>query len=83
EAEFSLAEELRSFLRGHAAALDPATTMALLSAHGRSEEALFYATLVEDYDRVLAHHANKGSDHRAALEVLRKVRFKRRRGLGY
>lgn len=75
EAETSLAEELKSFLRGYASALDPATTMALLSKHGRGEEALFYATLVEDYDRVLAHHANGNSvDHKSALEVLRKVR---------
>ena len=80
EAEFSLAEELRAFLRGHAAALDPSTTMSLLSAHGRSEEALFYATLVQDYERVLAHHASsnsnssgKGPDYKAALDVLRKV----------
>lgn len=73
DAEFSLAEELRSFLRGHSAALDPATTLALLSTHGRAEEALFYATLVEDYDRVLAHHANNGPDYKAALDVLRKV----------
>ncbi|CAM9400946.1 unnamed protein product [Scytosiphon promiscuus] len=76
EAETSLAEELKSFLRGYASALDPATTMALLSKHGRSEEALFYATLVEDYDRVLAHHANgNGADHKSALEVLRKAPF--------
>lgn len=47
--------------------------MALLSKHGRGEEALFYATLVEDYDRVLAHHASHGPDHKAALEVLKKV----------
>ncbi|CAN0204883.1 unnamed protein product, partial [Hapterophycus canaliculatus] len=74
EAETSLAEELKSFLRGYASALDPATTMALLSKHGRGEEALFYATLVEDYDRVLAHHANgHDADHESALEVLRKV----------
>jgi len=81
KAEFSLAEELRSFLRAHAATLDPATTMALLSAHGRSEEALFYATLVQDYERVLAHHANNGPDYKAALDVLRKARgvgFERR-----
>lgn len=77
EAEFSLAEELRAFLRGNVAALDPATTMALLSNHGRGEEALFYATLVEDYDRVLAHHASsRGTlDHKAALQVLRMVRW--------
>lgn len=75
EAEFSLAEELRAFLRGNVAALDPATTMTLLSNHGRGEEALFYATLVEDYDRVLAHHASSHGtpDHKAALEVLRMV----------
>lgn len=48
--------------------------MALLSKHGRGEEALFYATLVEDYDRVLAHHASHGPDHKAALDVLKKVR---------
>ncbi|CAN0577054.1 unnamed protein product, partial [Ectocarpus sp. 12 AP-2014] len=73
EAENSLAEELKSFLRDYSSALDPATTMNLLSKHGRGEEALFYATLVEDYDRVLAHHASHGPDHKAALEVLRKV----------
>ncbi|CAN0327884.1 unnamed protein product, partial [Ectocarpus sp. 4 AP-2014] len=73
EAENSLAQELKSFLRDYSSALDPATTMNLLSKHGRGEEALFYATLVEDYDRVLAHHASHGPDHKAALEVLRKV----------
>eukprot|EP00752_Nemacystus_decipiens_P004533 g4139.t2 len=77
QAEVSLAEELRAFLRGNVAALDPATTMALLSGHGRGEEALFYATLVEDYDRVLAHHASSHGtpDHKAALEVLRMAPF--------
>ncbi|CAM9937676.1 unnamed protein product [Ectocarpus sp. 12 AP-2014] len=75
EAENSLAEELKSFLREYSSALDPATTMNLLSKHGRGDEALFYATLVEDYDRVLAHHASHGPDHKAALEVLRKAPF--------
>ncbi|CAN0241535.1 unnamed protein product, partial [Ectocarpus fasciculatus] len=75
DAENSLAEELKSFLRGYSSALDPATTMNLLSKHGRGGEALFYATLVEDYDRVLAHHASHGPDHKAALEVLRKAPF--------
>lgn len=42
---------------------------------------MFYATLVQDYERVLAHHANNGPDYKAALDVLRKARgvgFERR-----
>ncbi|CAN0059845.1 unnamed protein product, partial [Choristocarpus tenellus] len=72
----ALSTELQGFLRTQAtSSLDPATTLALLAAHGRTAESLLYAELVEDYDRVLAHHVHAGHDYTAALEVLRKAPF--------
>ena len=49
--------------------LNQATTFNLISSHGRVEELLYFATVIEDYDRVLSHFIQKG-EYLKALEVL-------------
>jgi len=66
-------DEFRQFLaqsnvREH---LNPATTYNLISSHGRIEEMLYYATLVEDYERVISYHIQQG-DYPLALAVMAK-----------
>lgn len=72
-----LTKEFRIFLERYASALNPSATAALLASHGRSEEALFFAELTEDYERVLAHHlahyTGRNPNYPAALAVLRKA----------
>lgn len=67
----SLLHEFRTFLKDYHyhSCLDPATTFNLISSHGRINELLFYADLIGDFDRVLAHHMQR-KEYGAALEVL-------------
>ncbi|CAN0058467.1 unnamed protein product, partial [Phaeothamnion confervicola] len=75
----ALTAEFRQFLKQHAAALNPATTFALLTSHDRSEELLYYAELIGDYERIIAFHM--GGD--SALDVLRKAPFEKVESLMY
>jgi hypothetical protein len=47
--------EFQEFVLKYKADLDQKTTYDLISSHGREEELLYYATLVQDYDFVLAY----------------------------
>eukprot|EP01104_Vermistella_antarctica_P010093 TRINITY_DN2663_c0_g1_i4.p1 TRINITY_DN2663_c0_g1~~TRINITY_DN2663_c0_g1_i4.p1 ORF type:complete len:947 (-),score=277.56 TRINITY_DN2663_c0_g1_i4:38-2878(-) len=51
-----LREELHQFLVSNRDHLDDATTYSLIDSHGCIEEMLFYATLIEDWERVISHH---------------------------
>jgi len=62
--------------------LNPATTFNLISSHGRVDELLFYANLIEDYERVITHHIQRG-EHTEALDVLRKAPLEKVESLYY
>ena len=48
--------DFRLFLNKHSSYLDKATTLALLSSHGRTEELLYYCKIMQDYDRIISFH---------------------------
>uniref|UniRef100_A0A4W3J9J1 Vacuolar protein sorting-associated protein 18 homolog n=1 Tax=Callorhinchus milii TaxID=7868 RepID=A0A4W3J9J1_CALMI len=50
-----------------------ATLYQLLASHGAREDALFFAVIMQDYERVVAHHCQH-EDYSAALEVLSRYR---------
>lgn len=66
-----LEDEFRTFLDTYRGSLHRGTTYKLISSHGRTDELLYYATLVEDYDKVIAHWIEERKWDRA-LEVLSK-----------
>ena len=68
----SLLLEFRTFLTEKGSNLDPQTTYSLLSSHGCVEELLFYARLIEDYDRVLTHHIQR-EDVASAIYILHDI----------
>lgn len=72
DAHANLLFEFKQFLQDQKAHLDPATTFNLISSHGRPDELVFYATLIEDYEKVVTYHVHRG-DYGAAIEVLRSV----------
>jgi vacuolar protein sorting-associated protein 18 len=83
-----LRQQFRAFLERHHDALNPASTSALLSSHGCSDELLFFAELTGDYERVLAHHTahragSSGPDYPAALAVLRRAPLEKVESLVY
>lgn len=51
--------------------LDKATTFNLLSSHARMKELLYYATIIEDFDKVISYHIQHG-EYNKALEMLTK-----------
>jgi tetratricopeptide (TPR) repeat protein len=67
-----LLEDFRQFLADNTDNLNPATTFNLISSHGRVEELLFYANLVEDHELVISHHIQCG-EYLMALSVLAKL----------
>ena len=65
--EAALRDEFEGFLRERKAALDPlrATVFDLMSSHGRVGELLTYARIIEDHERVITHHMQRGEYARA------------------
>lgn len=72
DAHANLLFEFKQFLQDQKAHLDPATTFQLISSHGRPDELVFYATLIEDYEKVVTYHINR-ADYGAVIELLRSV----------
>ena len=62
--------------------LDVQTTYSLLSSHGCVEELLFFARLIEDYDRVLSHHIQR-EDIESAIFILKEVPIEKAEALYY
>lgn len=58
------------------------TTYSLLSSHGCVEELLFFARLIEDYDRVLSHHIQR-EDIESAIFILKEVPIEKAEPLYY
>lgn len=61
--------EFKQFLTDYKKQLDPDTTFSLIASHGRSDELVFYANLINDYEKVVAFHMQK-RDCRSAIEIL-------------
>lgn len=72
DAHANLMFEFKQFLQDQKSHLDPATTFNLISSHGRPDELVFYATLIEDYEKVITYHVDRG-EYGAAIELLRSV----------
>ncbi|KAG7401490.1 Vacuolar protein sorting-associated protein 18 like protein [Phytophthora boehmeriae] len=72
DAHANLLFEFKQFLQDQKSHLDPATTFNLISSHGRPDELVFYATLIEDYEKVITYHVDRG-EYGAAIELLRSV----------
>ena len=62
-------ESFRYFLCDHKDSLDKSTTFQLLSSHGLTDEYLYYAQLVEDFERIVMHAVEAGDSLRA-LRIL-------------
>ncbi len=56
----SVASEFRQMLDENKAFLDYKTTIGLITSHGRVKEMIFYANLMEDYERVINAFINEG-----------------------
>ncbi|CAG8549918.1 24581_t:CDS:10 [Cetraspora pellucida] len=66
EGEFqNFLEQFKAFIFIH----DKRTTYNLIASHGRTEELLFYASLIGDYDKVISHWVQE-KDYKQALDVL-------------
>ncbi|CCI41742.1 unnamed protein product [Albugo candida] len=72
DAHANLLFEFKQFLQDHKQHLDPATTFQMIASHGRPDELVFYATLIEDYEKVVTYHIHRG-DYSGAIEILRSV----------
>jgi len=68
-----LQDEFREFLQDGRVQdnLDKLTAYDLIASHGNVEDLTFFATLIEDYERVISHHVQSGQ-YKLALELLAK-----------
>jgi hypothetical protein len=64
--------EFKQFLQDYRHHLDPATTFNLIASHGRTDELVFFANLIEDYEKVVTYHIHRG-EYGAAIEILRSA----------
>jgi len=67
----ALVEEFEQFLNEFKDNLDKNTTFKLISSHGRLDLLLYFATIIEDYERVVSHHIQNGK-FLLAIEVMSK-----------
>ncbi|KAL0476877.1 vacuolar protein sorting protein VPS18 [Acrasis kona] len=66
-----LQKEFREFLSNNKKHLNNDTTFRLISSHGQIQETIYYAMLIDDYERVIAHCITE-RDFAQALEILNK-----------
>ncbi|KAF9575733.1 hypothetical protein EC968_001923 [Mortierella alpina] len=69
--QITLEDDFKGFLETNKNFLDKKTTYKLLASHGRTEQLLFYAVLIGDYERVISHWIQE-KNYRNALDVLSK-----------
>jgi len=62
-------DQFRNFLEKYRDALNKETTYNLIASHGRTEEMLFYAELVSDFNRVISFYI-QNTDYTRALQVM-------------
>ncbi len=63
--------EFRSFLDASKDILQPDVAFQLISSHGHAEETIYFAMLIEDFERVISHCICEG-DFKQALDILEK-----------
>jgi transposase-like protein len=66
-----LQKEFRDFLTTNKKHLNKDTTFRLITSHGQVQEAIYYAMMIEDFERVISHCITEG-DYHEALEILNK-----------
>ncbi|CAG8582248.1 14325_t:CDS:10 [Acaulospora morrowiae] len=66
-----LENEFKEFLDQFKGNLDKRTTYNLIASHGRTDELLYYATLIGDHDKVISHWIQE-RNYKQALDVLSK-----------
>lgn len=66
-------EDFLAFLQRYKDHLNPSTTYTLISSHGRIEEMLEYAKMIEDYERVITYYIQQGQHAKALSTMNRKV----------
>ncbi|CAG8443951.1 10866_t:CDS:10 [Ambispora leptoticha] len=66
-----LVDDFKTFLQTYKTDLDKRTTYNLIASHGRTEELLYYATLIGDHEKVISHWIAE-KDYKQALDVLSK-----------
>ncbi|KAF0974468.1 hypothetical protein FDP41_006500 [Naegleria fowleri] len=72
EEQYKIAkQEFRDFLEQHKKYLNKETTFRLISSHGQTEEVIFFAMLIEDYERVISYCITE-KDYKEALGILNK-----------
>lgn len=66
-------EEFRQFLENHKVHLgvDKDTVFNLIASHGQVDELIYFAMLMEDYERVISHYITE-NNFKLALEILSK-----------
>jgi len=66
-------DEFRGFISNPSVKehLNPATAYNIIASHGRVEEMLYFAILIEDYERVITYHLQQ-NDYKEALSVMSK-----------
>lgn len=64
-------DDFKMFLETYKQFLDPKTIYQIISSHGRTEELLIYAELVNDYERVIIHYIQE-KRWKNAIEILAK-----------
>eukprot|EP00002_Diphylleia_rotans_P023649 TRINITY_DN4651_c0_g1_i3.p1 TRINITY_DN4651_c0_g1~~TRINITY_DN4651_c0_g1_i3.p1 ORF type:complete len:921 (+),score=186.87 TRINITY_DN4651_c0_g1_i3:58-2820(+) len=62
-------DEFRQFLDENKKCLNEKTVFELISSHGRVDDMLYFATIIENFERVISHHIQKG-DFLSALTVM-------------
>ncbi|EGG14862.1 7-fold repeat in clathrin and VPS proteins repeat-containing protein [Cavenderia fasciculata] len=65
--------EFRQFLTNFKENLNQATSFHIISSHGAIDELLFYARLIEDYERVISYHIQH-QQYETALNVLTQLK---------
>lgn len=63
--------EFHKFLETYKKHLNRETTFRLISSHGQMEEVIHYATMIEDFERVIGHYITK-AEYINALMILEK-----------
>ncbi|KAJ1976726.1 tethering complex subunit [Dimargaris verticillata] len=67
----SVRQDFYGLLNGYKKHLDKQTVYGMIQSHGRSHEFLYFATVLGDYDQVIAHWIAEG-EYLRAIEVLSK-----------
>lgn len=66
-------DEFRAFLAEHKDNVDEETIFQVLQSHGKINECIKYAELIERYDTVIVHYINK-QEHDKALQKVTEIK---------